>query len=281
MAQLSLRERLQPALLDRLIDDERLLTCYEFCFQRVELKKLGIPERDLEGILGAHGLRAVEDIGGARGDGARSSGGAGSSGTRGDGAALSGAQVLRLSFTAPAGRVSLAQLKALILRPPGKPQGVALQAFCEITARNVVNDTAESGDLRAVTTRRLREYVRRDLDALLNCANLDAVVDLSAWPHVQGSVINFGMPSLAGRMARTVDPQQIASAIELAIRRFEPRLSGLRVSAEMGEEGKETHVLAFRIEAMLWGQPMPQQLILRTSIDVDTGAVNVADSGGS
>ncbi len=28
MAQLSLRERLQPALLDRLVDDERLITCY-------------------------------------------------------------------------------------------------------------------------------------------------------------------------------------------------------------------------------------------------------------
>src|SRR3569833_299008 len=157
MAQLSLRERLQPALLDRLIDDERLLTCYEFSFQRAELNKLGIPERDLEGILGAHGLRAVEGIGGARADGARSDY------TRGDGAAPSYAHLLRLSFNAPAGRVSLAQLKARILKPPGKPQGVALQAFCDITARNVVNDTAESGDLRAVSSRRLREYVRRDL----------------------------------------------------------------------------------------------------------------------
>src|SRR5262245_15411817 len=116
MAQLSLRERLQPALLDRLIDDERLLTCYEFSFQRAELKRLGIPERDLAGILSAHGLRAAE------------------------GAPPSDANVLRLLFTAPGGRVSLAQLKAVILKPPGKPQGVALQSFCEITARNVVND---------------------------------------------------------------------------------------------------------------------------------------------
>jgi type VI secretion system protein ImpF len=257
MAQLSLRERLQPALLDRLIDDERLLTCYEFSFQRAELKRLGIPERDLGGILAAHGLREAE----------------------GNSAQPSDATTLRLLLTAPGGRVSLSQLKALTLKPPGTPQGVALQSFCEITARNVVNDTVESGELRAVTTRRLREYVRRDLDALLNCANLDAVVDLSAWPDVQGSVINFGMPSLAGRMARSVDPQQIAATIELAIRRFEPRLSGLRVTAEMSEEGNETHVLAFRIEAQLWGQPMPQQLVLRTSIDVDSGSVSVADSG--
>jgi type VI secretion system protein ImpF len=87
------------------------------------------------------------------------------------------------------------------------------------------------------------------------------------------------MPSLAGRSARAADPQQIAATIEAAVRRFEPRLSALRVTAEMGEEGNETHVLAFRIEAQLWGQPVPQQLVLRTSIDIDSGDVSLADSG--
>ena len=47
MAQLSLRERLQPALFDRLIDEERLLTCYEFTFRRAELRRLGLAEREL------------------------------------------------------------------------------------------------------------------------------------------------------------------------------------------------------------------------------------------
>jgi type VI secretion system protein ImpF len=89
------------------------------------------------------------------------------------------------------------------------------------------------------------------------------------------------MPSLAGRTARLADPQQIARTIEAAIRRFEPRLSALRVAPEMGEEGNETHVLAFRIEAQLWGQPLPQQLLLRTSIDVDSGAASVTDAGAS
>jgi type VI secretion system protein ImpF len=87
------------------------------------------------------------------------------------------------------------------------------------------------------------------------------------------------MPSLAGRSARTVDPQQISATIEAALRRFEPRLSGVRVTPEVGEEGNETHVLAFRIDAQLWGQPVPQQLVLRTSIDVDSGKVSLADSG--
>lgn len=255
MAQLSLRERLQPALLDRLIDDERLLTAYEFVFRRAELQRLGISERELSGILAAQGLRPAET------------------------APDADPGVLRLLLLAPAGRVSLLQLKTLVLKPPGSPQGVALQSLGEIHTRNVLNTAPETGDAKSISMRRLRDYVCRDLGALLNSASLDAVVDLTSYPHIQSSVLNFGMPSLAGRSARSADPQQIAATIASAIRRFEPRLSAVRVVPEMGEEGNETHVLAFRIEAQLWGQPLPQQLVLRTRIDVDSGSVAVAESG--
>ena len=271
MAQLSLRERLQPALFDRLIDEERLLTCYEFTFRRAELRRLGLAERELVAILSAQGLRAQDAAAAAATD-----------------------DSFVLTLTAPAGRVSLAQLKALVIKPPGAAPavsqvaargaakvatpGVALQSLCEIVARNVVNSSLEAGDLKSVSMRRLRDYVCRDLAALLNSASLDAVVDLSAHPHVESSVLNFGMPSLAGRSARSADPQQIAATMEAAVRRFEPRLSAVRVTAETGEEGNETHVLSFRIDAQLWGQPMPQQLVLRTRIDVDSGNVSLADS---
>ena len=272
MAQLSLRERLQPALFDRLIDEERLLTRYEFTFRRAELRRLGLAERELVAILSAQGLRVVDGVATV--------------------SATDDSHVLTL--TAPAGRVSLAQLKALVIKPPGTAQGgaqgvvqgaskavapgVALQTLCEIVARNVVNASLEAGDLKSVSMRRLRDYVCRDLAALLNSASLDAVVDLSAHPHVESSVLNFGMPSLAGRSARSADPQQIAATMEAAVRRFEPRLSAVRVTAETGEEGNETHVLSFRIDAQLWGHPMPQQLVLRTRIDVDSGNVSLADA---
>ncbi len=296
MGQLSLRERLQPALFDRLIDNERLLTCYEFAFQHDELRRLGISERELVGILTAQGLRVADpdslaagashaggaaDIAGAAGGGPHVSGSTGGSGMGGGGDASGGLNTFRLRLFAAGGLVSVSHLKSLVLKPPGNPKGVALQSFATITARNVVNSTAESGELKSVSMRRLRDYVCRDLAALLNCANLDAVADLNNHQLVQSSVLNFGMPSLAGRAARSADPQEIATAIELAIRRFEPRLSELRVTPEMGEEGNETHVLTFRIEAQLWGQVTPQQLVLRTSVEVDSGRVSLADSGVS
>lgn len=256
MAELSLRDRLQPALLERLIDDERLLTIFEITVPHEQLRKLQLTERDLTEILAGQGLRR-----------------------HGATPANDSQPALRLTCAAAAGRVSLSQLRGLVLKPPGMPQGIALQSFCEIAARNVLNESMEAGENKSFSARKLREYVCRDLSALLNSSSLDVTVDLASYPHVQRSVLNFGMPSLAGKSARAVDPVQTAATIETAIRRFEPRLSKVRVTPEMGDDGLDTHVLAFRIEAELWGQPVPQRLVLRTSVDVDSGDVRIADSG--
>ena len=92
MAELSLRERLQPALLDRLIDDERLLTLYVLTFERARLLRLGILEGDLRGLLIAQGLSLVPGAGvNASGD------------------------LLELRFCAPSGRVGISQLNGLLL----------------------------------------------------------------------------------------------------------------------------------------------------------------------
>src|SRR3954471_20050473 len=99
MAQLSLRERLQPALLDRLIDNERLLTCYEFAFPHDELRRLGISERELVGILTAQGLRVVDQ------DNPTS------------GRADADATIFSLRLFASGGSISLSHLKALVLKP--------------------------------------------------------------------------------------------------------------------------------------------------------------------
>ena len=247
MAELSLRERLQPALIDRLIDDDRLTTLFEVTFRTEEVKKAGLAERELLQILEGQGLRVV-------------------TGT------------VLPTFASPGGRVTLSQLKNLLLKPPGAPKGISVGSLCDIAARNVLNESVESGDSKAVSSRKLRDYVCRDLAALLNSNSLDVSIDLEAFPEVQQSVLNYGMPSLAGRTARTVDPQQTAARIESVIRRFEPRLSRVRVIPELREGGAEALVLAFRIEAELWGHPVPQQLVLRTSIDVDSGDVSIADA---
>lgn len=260
MAELSLRERLQPALLDRLEDDERFLTIFHVEVGRAQLAQLQLAEREWLDILFAQGLRIVEQ--------------------ERDGTADHGAEdTLHLRLFAPTGRVSPAHLKALLLKPPGAPQGIAVQEFCRIETRNVPNAMLESSERRNVSMRRLRECVLRDVASLLNALNLETSVALERYPRVQRSVLNYGMRSLAGLSAVAVDPARAAAGIEEAIRRFEPRLRKVHVVPEARAGGQDGHQLSFRIEAELWGQPAPQQLILRTRIEADTGDVAVSDSG--
>ena len=56
MAELSLRERLQPTLLDRLVDEERMLTIFELTVGLEDLRRLGLSLRELATAVGAQGL---------------------------------------------------------------------------------------------------------------------------------------------------------------------------------------------------------------------------------
>jgi type VI secretion system protein ImpF len=259
MAELSLRERLQPSLLDRLVDEERLLTCFDLGVSRPELVRLQLGEVELAQILSAHGLHPLERSESPGVD--------------------AGAEELHFTATVPSGRVSLAQLKALIIKPPGAPQGLALSSFCRLEGRNVLNESVERADRFMLSARQLREYVCRDLAALLNAVSLGSADDLARYPQVERSVLNYGMSSLAGVAATSVDPQKIAASIELAIKRFEPRLRKVHVVPDVPGSRGEGNALSFRIDAELWGQPAAQLLTVRTRIDTDSGHVSVSDGG--
>jgi type VI secretion system protein ImpF len=262
MAELSLRERLQPALLDRLVDDERLLAFFQLTLERSTLERLGLKTQELIQIVAAQGLaprelsehdRAAEQV-------AREHG------------------LIRLCFVAPAGRVSVSRLKALVLRPPRAPEGVQLQSFCSVAVHSEPNLAPESVEQRQISGRRLRELVCRDLTTLLNSTSLETSVDLSSLEHVRRSVINYGMPSFIGRSPRSLELRQVARTIEEAIAQFEPRLTEVKVTPESSTVDDE-HQINFRIDAQLWGQPVPQRLLLRTRISTDSGDVSVSDPG--
>jgi type VI secretion system protein ImpF len=256
MVELSLRERLQPSLFDRLIDEERLLTIYELTFERDELRRLGFMERDLVAVIAGQGLsHSAATVPGTA------------------------PEALCLRFSAPHGRVGVSQLNALMLKPPGAQDAIPLELLCDIKTYNVLNQTAESADQRFAAARRLREHVSRDLSILLNAASLESAVDLSAVPNVQRSVLNYGMPSPTGKSASSIDLVRTARVIEAVIRQFEPRLTKVRVTPEIGGERQDSQEICLRIDAELWGQPTPHQVVLRTRIDTESGDVRVNDSG--
>jgi type VI secretion system protein ImpF len=140
----------------------------------------------------------------------------------------------------------------------------------------------ESRDARVLSPSRLRDSVRRDLAWLLNTTHLQATQDLDEHPLVAHSVLNFGMPDLAGRTASGVDESALEQAIRRAITDFEPRLvaKSLRVKLFVDDRQMNHNAMSFDIEAELWAQPLPLRLFLRTAIDLESGTVDVMDVGG-
>jgi type VI secretion system protein ImpF len=254
MADLALKDRLQPALLDRLIDDERAVALIRVVTSESALRELGLPLQSLVDILGARGLTPQRQ-------------------------SIDG-NTVELLFTASRDHTSPAQLRTLILRPPCAPDGVALQSFATLESTVVPNVELEPAERRNISMRKLRECVQRDLGWLLNSINLDSAEDLSAFPQVASSVLNFGLPSFAGRMTSSIDQNEVAHRLKRAIELFEPRLSGVHVSPDAPREGEDDGTIRFSIEADLWGQPASQHLLLRTTIDVITGDITLAEVGG-
>ena len=125
----------------------------------------------------------------------------------------------------------------------------------------------------------IRESVRRDLGWLFNSVHLGALVDLQQLPNVARSVLNFGIPDLAGRTSSSVDVPALEQLLRQAIWDFEPRLIRNTVKVTIvANEGLSRHnSLQFIIEAELWAQPMPLALLLKTQIDLEDGNVVVAD----
>jgi type VI secretion system protein ImpF len=255
MAELSLNDRLQPALLDRLIDDERSVVLVKVTTSGELLEQFGLSLEAFTDILRNQSLKVLK--------------------TESDGGAH------ELHCSASRAQAGPAQLRAISFKPPGAKREVTLQAFAEFESRVVPNLDIESAERRMISMRRLRDCVYRDLSWLFNCISLDSEHDLSAVPHVAASVLNFGLPSFAGHIASSIDQNKAAERLRRAIELFEPRLSGVRVTPRPHpEDQEEDGTLEFTIEAELWGQPASQHLQLRTKIDVMSGDITVAEHHG-
>ena len=139
--------------------------------------------------------------------------------------------------------------------------------------------SVESPERRVMSKSRLRQAVLRDLAWLFNSTKLTDV-DLVGSPHVQRSVLNYGLPALSGRAASSLDVTELERSIRQAIIDFEPRIlpETLEVKALAIENALDHHnVVGVQIRGQLWAQPVPLELLVRTEIDLETGKVEIAD----
>ncbi len=133
-----------------------------------------------------------------------------------------------------------------------------------------------------LSMRQLRECVLRDLDWLLNTGNLDAVEDLDDYPLVAESTLNYGIPHLAGSMTSMVESTDMERRLRQAIWRFEPRIlrDSVKVKLIPDESSMSHNALIFQIEGVLWAEPVPLHVFLRTEVDLEMGTVSIAEQVG-
>ena len=95
---------------------------------------------------------------------------------------------------------------------------------------------------------------------------------LDEFPEVARSVLNFGTRDLCGLISSSLDLGTLEQEIAEAMRRLEPRINpgSLAVTAVSGSQ-KFANGIAVEIRGDLWAYPVPEQLYIRTEIDLDTG----------
>jgi type VI secretion system protein ImpF len=256
VAELAFEDRLQPALLDRLSDDARSMLVMELRSTRARLAANGIQIAAIESTLRVFGLRRWR--------------------TERDAPAAAEDEELVLQFSGPTDGATLARVR---LAPVvAVPEPLAVARFAEVISRAIPNLNPESAGQRAISMRQLRESVLRDLAWLLSTSSYDTDRGLAAWPEVERSVFNFGLPSIAGQGIASFDAGAASARLQKAIETFEPRLSHVHVTFETESGRMDRNALVFRVEAELWGQPTPQRLLLRTQIDIESADVVITDT---
>lgn len=136
----------------------------------------------------------------------------------------------------------------------------------------------ESRNQRLISHQRYRRGVLRDLEWLFNTQATLSVhgvqpFNLKDYPEAYRSVINFGVRQLCGQTAP--DLNQLQEDLADAIRTFEPRITprSLTIHADV-----ERNHMTFDIQGELWANPLPEQLHLKTSVDLENGQSLLGDA---
>ena len=136
----------------------------------------------------------------------------------------------------------------------------------------------ESRDKRVLSFQKLKRSVVRDIEWLLNAGCLEPTLDLTPYPEIRQSVLNFGVPDLTGSTISNVDATSLERMLRQRILDFEPRI--LRRSLVVRVTNKDEHnTVIIEIEGELWSQPMPERLYLKTILDLELGDFQVKTGG--
>jgi type VI secretion system protein ImpF len=136
----------------------------------------------------------------------------------------------------------------------------------------------ESRERRVISFKQFHKAILRDLQWLLNSPTKTSVDDIDEFPEVAKSVLNYGMPDIAGTTESSMTPDMVEKMVKTAVFTFEPRVlrnslhvRGISAAKAVG------NMVALEIRGQVWAQPMPESLYVKTEVDLETGTCKLQD----
>lgn len=138
----------------------------------------------------------------------------------------------------------------------------------------------------------LRRHVQVELVQLLNASGLESALAAKDWPGgdrpargerasypfdaypaVQLSILNYGLPAIIGRQAMGLPLPVIEKRIREAIAAYEPRIRPetmrVRVTSDKGDTLDPERPLEFTIEGEIYGAPESLRVLINTLWDTE------------
>ena len=139
----------------------------------------------------------------------------------------------------------------------------------------------EGRERRVYSPRQVQQSILRDLGWLLNARAHRAADGLAEFPEAERSVINYGIPDLAGLTVSSIEPAQLERVVLKAVKAFEPRFAGhtlqVRLLTQDESGGRMPNVMGFEIRGEIQTNPLAYALYVKTELDLETGQFVLKD----
>ena len=133
---------------------------------------------------------------------------------------------------------------------------------------------SEAPMTRSTSLARLKTAVRRDLENLLNTRRTPDLIPEGS-VEILRSVYYYGLPDITSMPANFLYEQtKLLQSIETAVKTFEGRLDGVRVS--LVPVVGQSRVLRFVIDGMLRIDPLPEHVVYDASIELTSLEVSIS-----